>query len=164
MTFNQRQFRDALSLFATGITVVTTHGEDGVDAGITANSFNSVSLDPPLILWSIGHDSGSFQTFESCEHFAVHILTVDQTDLSQRFASLGANKFANLKTVRGLGNVPLLSECAARFECSVFKRVPAGDHTIYIGKVERLTSDPRHPPLIYHGGKYSALKDVAPIT
>ncbi|MEL8056024.1 MAG: flavin reductase family protein [Pseudomonadota bacterium] len=158
MSFDQRTFRDALSTFVTGVTVVTTCSETGDFAGITANSFNSVSLDPPLILWSLGRDSGSFSTFEAATHFAVHILSDAQTDLSQRFAAVGVDKFAGLQTKMNVDGVPLIDDCIARFECSVFERVPAGDHIIYIGQVERLSFDGTRSPLVYHDGKYARIE------
>lgn len=157
MSIDQRTLRDALGLFATGVTVITTRSGAGEAVGITANSFNSVSLDPALVLWSIGTGSKSLSAFENTGHFAVHILGEVQVDLSQKFATSGANKFANLEIENGIGAVPLLSNCAARLECSVFDRIEAGDHVIYIGKVERLVHDITQRPLIYHGGQYTSL-------
>lgn len=163
MSFNQREFRDTLAQFVTGVTVITTRDTSGSPAGITANSFNSVSLDPPLILWSIGRDANSLAAFESATHFAVHILSEDQVDLSTRFATVGADKFTGLKTQAGLGDVPLIDHAVARLECSVFERVPAGDHIIYIGKVERLQLDRTKSPLVYHSGDYAKLQSAASI-
>lgn len=158
MSFDQRAFRDALSTFVTGVTVITTCSRSGTFAGITANSFNSVSLDPPLILWSLGRDSGSFSTFEAADYFAVHILSEAQADLSMRFATVGADKFSGLQTTTGIGGVPLIEDCTARLECSVFERVPAGDHIIYIGQVERINTNSKIDPLVYHAGDYARLE------
>lgn len=163
MSFDQRQFRNALSQFATGVTIITTRSSSGIETGITASSFNSVSLDPPLILWSLGKDSGSFDAFQSATHFGVHILGETQADLSQRFATLGGDKFKNLKTTPGLAGIPLLNDCPARFQCSVFERIPAGDHIIYLGKVEEMSFAKGQKPLVYHGGGYARLEAAASI-
>lgn len=159
MTFDTRTLRDTLGLFVTGVTVITTAAEDGERIGITANSFNSVSLDPPLILWSIAQTSRSLAAFDAATNFAVHILREDQVELSRRLASPHMDKFAGLETSPGLGGAPLLPDCAARLECSVYGRHPAGDHTIYVARVEKLQSDPSARPLVYHGGRYAALAD-----
>lgn len=159
MTLDPRTLRDTLGLFVTGVTIITTQTRDGEKVGITANSFNSVSLDPPLILWSVGHRSRCLSAFEAAEHFAVHILRDDQAELSHRFAVSGADKFSGLTTRPGLGDAPLLPDCAARLECSIFGRYPAGDHIVYIARVDRLQSDPVARPLVYHGGQYATLAD-----
>src|SRR5690349_8907608 len=103
-----RQFRDALGAFATGVTIVTTRDAGGRDIGLTANSFSSVSLDPPLVLWSLSKSSNSLAAFRATTHFAVHVLASDQDHLSTLFASRGADKFAALNVERGEGNTPLL--------------------------------------------------------
>ncbi|MDG1825582.1 MAG: flavin reductase family protein [Henriciella sp.] len=159
MTFDIRAFRDTLGLFVTGVTVITTVTEQGDPVGITANSFNSVSLDPPLVLWSVGQNSRSLSAFEQAEHFAVHILREDQAELSQRFAKSGADKFENLALEAGASNIPLLKDCAARLECTRYSHHEAGDHIIFVAKVERLASDPDAMPLVYHGGRYAELSD-----
>jgi len=159
MTLDSRTLRDTLGLFVTGVTVITTQTSAGERIGITANSFNSVSLDPPLVLWSIAHTSRCLEAFEAARFFAVHILRGDQVALSQAFAQSGTNKFAGLETLAGLGSVPLLPDCAAHLECSIFGRHPAGDHSIYVAKVERLQSDATARPLVYHGGRYATLAD-----
>lgn len=159
MSFDLRTFRDTLGLFVTGVTVITTTDEQGVPVGITANSFNSVSLDPPLILWSVGLGVRSLPAFSAARSFAVHILRDDQADLSRRFATSGTDKFAGLQVDPGLGGVPLLPDCAARLECSLHAKYPAGDHVLFIAQVEHLTSDPSAMPLVYHGGRYAELSD-----
>ncbi len=159
MSFDLRTFRDTLGLFVTGVTIITTRDADGAPVGITANSFNSVSLDPPLILWSVGNKALSLNTFCAAEHFAVHILREDQAALSQRFATSGSDKFRDLALDPGMGNAPLLPDCAARLECSLFAKYPAGDHVLFIARVEHLTSDPNAMPLVYHGGRYAELSD-----
>lgn len=159
MTFDTRTLRDALGLFVTGVTIITTQTRAGEKVGITANSFNSVSLDPPLVLWSIGKHARSLEAFAEAEHFAVHILRDDQTALSQNFAKSGSDKFANVHTVPGLGDVPLLPDCAARLECTIYGRHEAGDHIIYVAEVEALVCDKQARPLVYHGGRYAELAD-----
>ena len=159
MTFDPRTLRDTLGLFVTGVTIITTQTECGEQVGITANSFNSVSLDPPLVLWSIALTSRSLEAFEAASNFAVHILRDDQARLSQTFAKSGTDKFTEIETTSGFGNVPLLPDCAARLECSLYGRHPAGDHIIYVARVERLQSDASARPLVYHGGQYAALAD-----
>lgn len=154
MNIDPHQFRHALSTFATGVTIVTTQDADGVDVGMTANSFNSVSLDPPLILWSLAKSSLSLPAFAAAEYFAVHILASDQEMLSSRFAKRGEDKFADLPLGRGLGNVPLLADCAARFECHTTFRYEGGDHVIFVGEVQQFEQSQR-APLLYHGGRYA---------
>jgi len=162
MSFDKRVLRDALGLFVTGVTVITTKGIDGKPTGLTANSFNSVSLDPPLVLWSIGAHSKSLPAFAAANHFAVHILGENQIELSQRFAQSGIDKFASLPITEGIGDVPLLEGCAARLECSIYDRHAAGDHVIYLGEVQRLVHNQNARPLVYHGGQYAELADKWP--
>ena len=159
MSFDLRTFRDTLGLFVTGVTVITTRDQAGRPVGITANSFNSVSLDPPLILWSIGLNALSLDAFSNAKAFAVHILRDDQADLSERFAKSGQDKFSGLDIESGLHDVPLLPDCAARLECLPHAQHPAGDHILFIAEVDRLASDPDSMPLVYHGGRYAELAD-----
>lgn len=155
-----REFRNALGSFATGVTVVTTRDADGVDIGLTANSFNSVSLDPPMVLWSLSKTSFSLPAFLKAQCFAVHILAADQQVLSEKFAKRGADKFAGLKIERGEGGVPLLDGCAARFECRMAFRHDGGDHEILVGEVLRFAHFDR-APLIFHGGRYGLVVEHA---
>jgi 3-hydroxy-9,10-secoandrosta-1,3,5(10)-triene-9,17-dione monooxygenase reductase component len=148
-----RQFRNALGSFATGVTIITTLGPDGADIGVTANSFNSVSLDPPMILWSLGKNSTSLAAFMAAEHFAVHILAMDQEGLSGRFARSNTDKFSGLTIERGQGGIPLLLGCAARFQCRTAYRHEGGDHIILVGEVDDFDHH-GHPPLAFHGGRY----------
>ncbi|HZZ09611.1 MAG TPA: flavin reductase family protein [Paraburkholderia sp.] len=147
------QLRQALGSFTTGVTVVTTHGEDGKDYGLTANSFNSVSMDPPMVLWSLGRKSSSLPVFSQADHFAVHILSANQESMSNRFAKSGSDKFAGCAVTRGHGHVPLLDGCSARFECRVVHQYEGGDHVIFVGEVMNFDSFGR-PPLVFHGGNY----------
>lgn len=149
-----RNLREALGCFATGITIVTTRDAEGNDIGLTANSFNSVSLSPPMVLWSLAKTSHSRPAFAAAEHFAVHILALDQEPLSNLFAKSGADKFAGVEIDRGHGGVPLLAGCAARFQCRTAFRYEGGDHEIYVGEVVEFEHFDR-PPLVFHRGRYS---------
>lgn len=160
MTFDRRAFRDTLGRFVTGVTVVTTRHIQGSRVGVTANSFNSVSLDPPLILWSLNKDSRSLSSFEGAGYFAVHILGQDQIDLSNRFARPTSDKFAGMETEEGNGGVPLLNGCAARLECRTYNRHPAGDHVIFIGEVIVFEASEEVDPLVYHCGSYARLQNM----
>jgi len=156
-----REFRNALGSFVTGVTIVTTLDETGQPVGLTANSFNSVSLDPPLVLWSLGLNSGSLSAFRNAPYWAVHILAADQQDLSGRFAQRGVDKFAGLDTETGPGGIPLLRDCAARFVCRTAFEYEGGDHAIFVGAVESFTSVPA-VPLAYHEGRYARVLTAAP--
>jgi len=149
-----RRFRDALGAFATGVTIVTTRTAAGEDIGLTANSFNSVSLDPPMVLWSLSTKARSLPAFLGNPDFAVHVLAADQDDLSHRFATQGAEKFAGLDLERGMAGVPLIRGCSARFECRTAFKYEGGDHVIFVGNVTAFESFDR-PPLLFHGGRYA---------
>ncbi len=152
----QNAFRNALGTFATGITVITARAGDGALVGLTANSFNSVSLDPPLILWSLSLHSPTLPAFQHCSHYAVNILAADQVELSERFAAVEDDKFSGIETCSGLGGAPLLPGCCAWFECRNDARHGGGDHLIFVGLVERFSHNDR-PPLVYHRGRYREL-------
>ena len=152
-----RRFRDSLGMFATGITVVTTRTPAGQPIGLTVNSFNSVSLDPPLIVWSLANDLPSRALFEACEYYAINVLAEDQADLSQRFASRLEDKFAGLECDTGAGGVPLLRGCCARFQCRNTVRHEGGDHVVFISEVVDFDREVRLP-LVYFGGAYRQIK------
>lgn len=152
--FDPRAFRRGLGNFATGVTIVTARSPSGEPAGVTANSFNAVSLEPPLILWSIDKRSNSHAVFEAASHFAVNILAADQIELSNHFARPQADKFARVACESGVGGAPLLPGCAARFQCERHQQVDGGDHWILIGKVVAF-DDFGRSPLLYHQGAYS---------
>jgi 3-hydroxy-9,10-secoandrosta-1,3,5(10)-triene-9,17-dione monooxygenase reductase component len=154
--FDPSLFRKALGTFATGVTVVTTSGSAGEDIGLTANSFNSVSLDPPMILWSLDRTSLSLAAFKTAEHFAVHILGEDQADISSRFARRGEDKFAGVELERGPSAIPMLKNFAARFVCRTAYQYEGGDHIIFVGEVVEFDQRAR-APLLFHGGQYGQL-------
>jgi 4-hydroxyphenylacetate 3-hydroxylase, reductase component len=145
-----RGFRRALGHFATGVTIVTAQAQ-GQRAGMTANSFSSVSLDPPLVLWSIDKGSHSLPVFEQAEGFAVNVLASDQMDLASRFARSGTDKFAGVDWHPGLSGAPCLPGAAARFECRRHAIVDAGDHFILLGRVERYQHSDRDLLLFARG-------------
>lgn len=153
-SLDTRGFRTALGAFTTGVTIVTTCDAAGNDVGLTANSFNSVSLDPPLVLWSLAKSSSSLNAFVGSRHFAVHILAADQQKLSESFARRSTDKFAGLVSERGHGGVPLLDGCVARFECETAFRYDGGDHEIFVGRVIHFEHFQRQP-LVFMGGKYA---------
>ena len=151
-----RRLRDALGEFATGVTVVTARAADGQPVGVTINSFASVSLEPPLVLWSLGLDSPSLAVFETCSHYAVNVLAADQAEFSQRFSQSQSDKFAGIDLGVGAGGTPILPGCCARFECRNEMRYPGGDHVILVGYVESFQREEK-PPLVFHGGRYRSL-------
>ena len=149
-----RSFRNALGAFATGVTVVTTRSGEGIDVGLTANSFNSVSLDPPMVLWSLAKTSRALPIFVSSGYFAVHVLAADQEGISSLFGRPGPDKFAGLDIERGLGDTPLLRDFSARFQCRTEFQYEGGDHVIFVGRVEAFDHSDRKP-LVFHGGQYA---------
>jgi 3-hydroxy-9,10-secoandrosta-1,3,5(10)-triene-9,17-dione monooxygenase reductase component len=156
-----RQFRDALGSFATGVTIVTTRNAAGEDIGLTANSFNSVSLDPPMVLWSLAKKSLSLPSFLESGYFAVHILAATQEELSLTFATRGADKFGGQAVTRGLGDVPLLPGCSALFQCRTAFTYEGGDHVIFVGSVESFEHFNR-APLVFHAGRYAVTVEKPP--
>lgn len=152
-----RTLRDALGCFATGVTVVTAKTEAGEPIGLTANSFTSVSLDPPLLLVCIARTAGSFDTLVGTSHFAVNVLHIGQQPTSNLFAKPGEARFAATEWTSGLFDVPLLTGSLANFECARHAVHDGGDHIILVGRVERATFEPRRDPLLYFRGKYRRL-------
>lgn len=151
--FDSRSLRDVLGTFVTGVTVVTTLDEGGTPYGLTANSFSSVSLDPPLVLWSQALSAPSHPVFRAAERFAINILSADQVDISNRFARGADRKFEGIAVRAGLAGLPLLEGCAAYLECRKVTSYPGGDHAVFLGRVERFERTPR-PPLVFGGGRY----------
>ena len=148
-----RHLRHALGRFATGVTVITTRTVEGRLEGLTANSFSAVSLDPPLVLWSLRRNASSLPSFLASGYFAVNVLGAQQCDLSRRFATPSPDKFAGLPVAAGLGGCPLLHDTLASFECSTEHTVVGGDHIIFIGRVHRATYRDGEP-LIFSAGQY----------
>lgn len=157
---NELAFRQALGMFATGVTIVTTQDAEGHPVGLTVSSFNSVSLHPPLVLWSLAHRAHSIQAFQHSSHYVVHVLAADQLALAQRFATKGIDRFAHLDVARSPCGLPLLPDCLAWFECRHRSQHPEGDHVVLVGEVEHCHRPrPSAPPLLYHGGQlYDAVQ------
>ena len=151
--------RSALGRFATGVTIVTTVDGRGSRVGLTANSFGSLSLDPPLVLWSLRRTSPSLAAFERAPRFAVNVLAEAQVDLSRRFASAVEDKFAAGPWSAGQGGVPVLAGCAAVFECVRLSLQEAGDHVLFIGRVSAMAESPV-PPLLFQAGHYRMLGEI----
>lgn len=153
-SFDATEFRRALGSFATGVTVVTTLGSGGEPIGLTVNSFNSVSLNPPLVLWSLAKNALSLPAFLAAQHWVVHVLAGDQEPVSKRFASRGSDKFSGIDTDAGIGGVPLLRGCAARFQCRTAFTYEGGDHMIFVGEVLDFDRS-QAAPLVFHAGQYA---------
>lgn len=160
MTFDPRHLRNALGWFATGVTIVTARSSAGELIGITANSFNTVSLDPPLVLFSLGRRALSLPLFEDAGAFAINVLSEDQKELSSVFATQGAAKFDNLAYEVWETGAPILPHTLASFECRTRSTHDGGDHVIFVGHVMRYRSDDHGRPLLYFRGKYSRLHDI----
>ena len=155
-SFDPRTLRDAFGAFATGVTIVTTRDAIGLDVGLTANSFSSVSLKPPMVLWSLANSSSSVEAFRTSNHFAVHVLSTDQDSLSTQFAKRDVDRFAGVATERGPGGIPVLKDYTARFVCRTRHRYEGGDHIIFVGEILEFQHS-RKPPLLFHGGRYGML-------
>ena len=151
---NPRALRNLLGQFATGVTVITTRGRDGRKVGMTANSFSSVSLEPPLVLWSLAHKASSLQAFAAGSHYAINVLAADQKELAERFARRSADRFQGVDFTDGVAGAPLLAGAVAVFECFNRSQYVEGDHTIFVGEVERCEHREGASPLLYHGGKF----------
>jgi len=152
-----RAFRGALGSFATGVTVVTALSPDGQPMGLTVNSFAAVSLQPPLVLWSLAVSANLLESFRRASHYCINVLTADQEDLSNRFATWPVDRFAGLHWHPGAGGAPLLPGCCASFEVANEAAHPGGDHTIFVGRVERFSETPAVAPLLFHAGRYGRL-------
>lgn len=148
--------RRALGAFPTGVTVVTARASTGQHVGVTINSFSSVSLEPLLVLWCLSLTAPSRPSFLDATHFAIHVLAHDQEHVSRRFCAPLQDRFDGLSVDSGLGGAPLLAGVAARFECAMRKTYVAGDHTIFIGEIERYTHSDL-APLVFCGSGYAQL-------
>lgn len=156
-SFDARAFRDALGYFATGVAIITTSGPDGRPAGLTCNSFGSVSLDPPLVLWNLRRESELLPVFRKAGHYAIHVLGEDQRALSARFASREPNRFAGVPYTLGRHGSPLIGACSVRFECTHYQAHELGDHVMFVGRVELFEQARPGPALVFHRGAYCTL-------
>ena len=151
---DRQHFRSALGMFATGVTIITARDPSGRLVGLTANSFNSVSLTPPLVLWSLSRLAGSLPVFSQGSHYAINILAAEQMPLAQRFATRDIDRFAGVAWREGAGGAPVLEGAAAVFECANRSQYEEGDHIIFVGEVELCSARAGATPLIFHGGRY----------
>lgn len=153
-----RSLRNVLGSFTTGVVIATTIGDNGRPVGLTVNSFNSVSMDPPLILWSLALKSPSLSAFRSQSGFAINILAEDQERLCRQFATPNEDKFLDVRFDMGETSVPVLHGAAAYLECSTYARYPGGDHEIYVGEVKAMR-DHGLSPLVFHRGVIRKLRE-----
>lgn len=154
--FTEREFRDALAEFATGVTIIATRGSENdatLYTGFTANSFNSVSLDPPLVVWSLARVARTLAAFERCERYAISVLAEAQIEIARRFARPQEDRFAGVPYTLGWAQAPLIEGAVAWFECRHFARQEAGDHVLFLGEVVRCGR--RHGAgLVFHHGRF----------
>lgn len=154
-----RDLRNALGCFATGVTVVTTRALDGVPYGLTANSFSSVSLDPPIVLWSLSKRSPSMQAFVESGRFVINVLALEQIHLSKNFSSKIPDKFSGVDCQDGIGGIPVINGCAANIECKVSQYLDIGDHVLFLGEIERYHYESK-PTLLFCHGNYQKAVEV----
>ena len=155
----ERAYRDALAQFATGVTVICARASDGTLAGFTANSFNSVSLDPPLVVWSLARSASNLAAFEQAEGYVINVLAADQVELARRFAQPHADRFAGVDYAVGPAGAPRIIGCVAWFECRHHSQQRAGDHVLFIGQVEAFA---RHAGagLVFHRGRFGTTRPL----
>lgn len=159
---NERLFRQSLGAFPTGVCLVTTISGDGKPEGMTINSFSSVSLSPPLILWSVREAARSAEVFLCAPHFVLSVLAEDQYDLAAHFARPSADKFEQWHDAfdTGLGDCPRLKRSVATYECRLYSTHQEGDHTILVGRVEHFSHEEK-PPLMFHNGRMGSMEELA---
>lgn len=152
-TFTEREFRDALGEFATGVAIICARRADGCHVGFTANSFNSVSLDPPLVVWSLNRRASDLAVFQHAERYAINVLAHDQLELARRFARPHADRFAGVAFRLGAAQAPLIDGCVAWFECRHHEQHRAGDHVLFLGRVETCARR-KDAGLVFHHGRF----------
>ena len=160
--FDTRAFREALGWFPTGIAVMTAVSAETSHIGITVNSFTSVSLDPPLVLWCIDRRSRRYPAFATAPGFTVSILASGHRAVSARLAGAGEHSLDGIALMETELGPPALADSLAVFECAREQALAAGDHTILIGRVLRFSRHSKSAPLVYFGGRYSALAQARP--
>jgi flavin reductase (DIM6/NTAB) family NADH-FMN oxidoreductase RutF len=162
VSFEERQFREALGAFPTGVAIVTGLTEKGERVGVTVSSFNSVSISPPLVLFSIARQAHSYSAWVAMRSYAVNILSQQQEEVSNRFARALGDKWAGLIVLEGTNGLPILPNALAVFECEAYARYDGGDHDIFVGRVTGLRRHPhkQEQPLIFFGGRYRRLDEA----
>ena len=159
--FSERQFRDALAQFATGVTIVCARTTDGPYVGFTANSFSSASLDPPLVAWTLSQRSSSLRGFESSPRYAINVLAASQVDLARRFSRPHADRFADVRFRLGWSDAPLIDGCIAWFECRHHAKHRTGDHMLFIGEVMTVERSPG-AGLVFQHSRFDATTPIEP--
>ena len=159
---NTRDFRNALSKFPTGVTIITAYDKNGEKIGVTANSFNSVSMEPPLVLWSIDKNAYTYVSFTQGGYFTIHILRKEQLELSNRFARRGVDKFAGIELHQDSQQAPRVANVVAWVECRLWNVCDAGDHAIVIGEVLQYGYEQDVDPLVFCNGTY-AIHETHPL-
>lgn len=159
MSFDERRFREALGAFPTGVAVVTAVTQDGQRLGMTVSSFNSVSITPPLVLFSLARRAHSFDAWTSVDRYAINILSEEQEQVSNRFAGALSDKWSGVIVMTGGADLPVLPNALAVFECEAYARYDGGDHDIFVGRVValRTSAQTQDQPLIFFGGRYRRL-------
>ncbi len=152
-TWDKRDLRNALGSYGTGVTVVTSGNSKSRLVGVTANSFTSVSLDPPIVLWSLVSTSPSLEVFDQSGRFVINVLALHQIDLSKQFSKTLADKFAGVEYQEGLDGLPIIQNCVATFECKTIQRIVVGDHVLFLGQVENYVYESK-TPLLFCQGNY----------
>ncbi len=152
-TWDKRDLRNALGSYGTGVTVVTSGNSKSRLVGVTANSFTSVSLDPPIVLWSLVSTSPSLEVFDQSGRFVINVLAIHQIDLSKQFSKTLADKFAGVEFKEGLDGLPVIQNCVATFECKTIQRTVVGDHVLFLGQVENYVYESK-TPLLFCQGNY----------
>jgi flavin reductase (DIM6/NTAB) family NADH-FMN oxidoreductase RutF len=151
--WDKRDLRKALGSFGTGVTVVTSGNSQSRWVGVTANSFSSVSLEPPIVLWSLVSTSPNLEVFDQTERFVINVLALEQVELSKQFSKPLTDKFVGVECVEGLGGVPVIQNCVATFECKTVQRILVGDHVLFLGQVENYVYEGK-TPLLFCQGQY----------
>lgn len=157
--FDNQHFRRTLSQFATGVTVITTRSAHGTLLGLTANSFNSLSLDPPLVLWSLATSASSMPVFTENSHYVINVLSAQQEHLARQFSQKLEDRFRGVDYILSPSGNPILQGTVAWFECHNLRRYPEGDHVIFVGAVENCNISPQ-PALVYHGGQFGSTQNL----
>ena len=159
ITWDTRELRNALGSFGTGVTVVTSGNAQSRLVGVTANSFSSVSLEPPIVLWSLVSTSPSLEVFDESGRFVINVLALQQIDLSKQFSRPLEDKFAGVDYSIGLGGLPVIHNCVATFECKSIQRTEVGDHVLFLGQVENYFFE-KKTPLLFCQGNYMQVAEV----
>jgi len=159
ISWDKRDLRTALGSFGTGVTVVTSGNFQSRLVGVTANSFSSVSLEPHIVLWSLVSSSPSLEVFDATGRFVINVLALQQMDLSKQFSKTLEDKFAGVEYTEGLGDLPVIQNCVATFECKTIQRTVVGDHVLFLGQVENYVYENK-TPLLFCQGKYMQVAEA----